>query len=110
MKYEKLIQNIELLSAQKGIKKTNALIESGVGKNFLFNINRGSDPSTEKIQQLATYFNVSTDYLLGNTDNPQNPKVDVDLETAEAMELFKNLSREQRDNVLGIMRGLSTKK
>lgn len=104
MKYEKLIQNIELLSAQKGIKKTNALIESGVGKNFLFNINRGSDPSTEKIRQLAAYFNVSTDYLLGNTDNPQSTKSDIEPETAEAIKLFANLPPDKRSLALKIIK------
>lgn len=68
MTYEKLINNIELLSAEKGVNKTTALVESGVGKNFIYNLNKGSAPSTGKIQQLAEYFGVSTDYLLGRTD------------------------------------------
>ena len=67
-------------------------------------------PKGEELSRIADFLDVSAEYLLEKTDNPQNPKVDVDPETAEAMELFKNLSREQRENVLGIMRGLSTKK
>lgn len=30
-----------------------------------------SRPSAEKLEAVADYFNVSTDYLLGRTDNPQ---------------------------------------
>lgn len=30
-----------------------------------------SNPSIEKLQKVADYFNVSTDYLLGRTDNPE---------------------------------------
>ena len=29
-----------------------------------------NQPSAERLQQIADYFNVSTDYLLGRTDNP----------------------------------------
>ncbi len=85
MSYEKMIQNIERLSAERGVSKTTALVNSGVGKNFICNINRGSNPSTEKIQQLAAYFNVTTDYLLGN-ENKNAPSVsDEDIKFA----LFK---------------------
>ena len=31
---------------------------------------KGNQPSAERLQQIADYFNVSTDYLLGRTDNP----------------------------------------
>lgn len=83
MSYEKLIQNIERLSAERGVNKTTALVDSGAGKNFIYNINRGSDPSTEKIQQLAAYFNVSTDYLLGNeTKSDDTPATDRQLKFA----------------------------
>ena len=80
MSYEKLIQNIERLSAERGVNKTTALVDSGAGKNFIYNINRGSDPSTEKIQKLAAYFNVTTDYLLGNeTKADDTPATDRQL-------------------------------
>ena len=29
-----------------------------------------NQPSAERLQQIADYFHVSTDYLLGRTDNP----------------------------------------
>lgn len=32
--------------------------------------NGNRNPDTETLQKLADYFNVSTDYLLGRTDNP----------------------------------------
>ncbi len=83
MSYEKLIQNIERLSAERGVNKTTALVDSGAGKNFIYNINRGSDPSTEKIQKLAAYFNVTTDYLLGNeTKSDDTPATDRQLKFA----------------------------
>lgn len=73
MDINKLIQNIDLLSAQKGVNKTNALAESGAGKNFISNIMKGSDPSIGKVEQVADYYGVSIDYLLGRTAAPEQP-------------------------------------
>lgn len=73
MDINKLIQNIDLLSAQKGVNKTNALAECGAGKNFISNIMKGSDPSIAKVEQVADYYGVSIDYLLGRTASPEQP-------------------------------------
>lgn len=104
--YEKLIQNIESLSQKKGINKTTALIESGAGKNFIYNISKGSDPSNEKIQQLATYFSVSTDYLLGRTDNP-NIEVDGDLQ--RIIDVYRDLNNEGRKALSDYVEFISAK-
>ena len=44
-----------------------------LGKNSLYGLKR-NQPSAERLQQIADYFNVSTDYLLGRTDNPNSAK------------------------------------
>ncbi len=105
MAYENLIHNIEQLSAEKGINKTTALIESGVGKNFIYNINKGSAPSIEKLQQLAAYFQISTDYLLGISNNSQTHN-DTDPQTAEAVKLFANLPSDKKKLALKVIKVL----
>ncbi len=72
MDYERLQRVIKELSNAKGVSPTKALTDSGVGKSFFWSINKqGSAPSVEKLQALAVYFNVSVDYLIGNTDVPE---------------------------------------
>ncbi len=66
-----LVQNIEILSSKKGENKTNVLKKCGAGKNFISNLLSGSDPSISKIEQIADYFGVSIDYLLGRTAAPE---------------------------------------
>lgn len=84
MDYERLQRVIKELSNVKGVSPTKALIDSGVGKSFFWSINKqGSAPSVEKLQALSTYFNVSLDYLVGNTDYPY-------IVTAAEMEELKN--------------------
>ena len=41
----------------------------GFGKNSLYRW-KTSSPASDKLQKVADYFGVSTDYLLGRTDNP----------------------------------------
>ena len=43
--------------------------------------NGNSEPSKSVLSRLASYFNVSTDYLLGHTDNPSPNVVDLGDET-----------------------------
>ena len=45
-------------------------------------------PTGETIQKIADFFNVSTDYLLGNTDIKNQKKFDEDLE--KSLDTFKS--------------------
>ena len=57
--------------AQKQGLSINLLEEKlGYSRNTIYNL-KNSKPSTERISEIADYFNVSTDYLLGRTDNPK---------------------------------------
>ncbi|HEL1447015.1 TPA: helix-turn-helix transcriptional regulator [Streptococcus equi subsp. equi] len=42
----------------------------GYGTNTLYRLKR-SNPSSKVLREIADYFGVSTDYLLGRTDNPK---------------------------------------
>lgn len=96
MNCDLLISNIEILSKNAGISKTKALTDSGVGKDFIANINKGTSPSIEKIDKLATYFNVSVDYLLG-IEQKEKPIAGTGNELDdEILRLFKLLSPESR--------------
>ena len=60
--------------AQKQGLSINLLEEKlGYSRNTIYNL-KNSKPSTERISEIADYFNVSTDYLLGRTDNPSIAK------------------------------------
>lgn len=41
----------------------------GISRNSLYGIKK-ANPKSDRLQQIADYFNVSTDYLLGRTENP----------------------------------------
>ena len=71
MDFNRLQKVISNCCERKGVSARTAFVESGVGRSFYDNINKGSVPSVDKLQALAVYFGVSLDYLVGNTDVPE---------------------------------------
>ena len=106
-----LLKRIDELSADRGINRTTAFEQSGVGKNFKSNLSIAK-PSIGKITQLANYFEVPVDYLIGKTDDPspqQKKPAAISDELWEAMqnnpralallELLLKMSPEQMDAI-----------
>ena len=62
---------LALCKAQK-ISKNKLLTDLNLNKSAFVNWgNRGNIPSGDVIAKIADYFHVSTDYLLGRTDDPR---------------------------------------
>ena len=57
------------LCEKQGISLNTLEDKLKLGKNSLYGLKR-NQPSAERLQQIADYFHVSTDYLLGRTNNP----------------------------------------
>lgn len=66
MFYERFIQLCELNNE----KPTNVLKSIGVSSGNLQNWKNGTSIKSDILMQLSEHFNVSTDYLLGRTENP----------------------------------------
>ena len=71
----------------KSLRKEQNLTQQKIAEKL--NISRGSyaqweaqrtQPSSKSLETLADFFDVSTDYLLGNTDNKNSTKFEDDLE------------------------------
>ena len=66
----------------------------------------GSIPKGDILSEIAQYFNVSVDYLLGRTDEPRQPSLDEQLEGVE-FALYgevKDLTEEQKQDILDFVR------
>lgn len=64
-----LFEKIKELCQKRGIS-INSLEETlGYSRNTIYSM-KSKKPNAERLQEIADYFNVSTDYLLGRTDNP----------------------------------------
>lgn len=82
---------IKELAKKQGLSINSLEEKLGYSRNTIYNL-KNSKPSTERISEIADYFNVSTDYLLGRTDNPaiagnSVTKAEIDLKK-DAVESF----------------------
>ena len=59
------------------LSKNKLLISANLNKSVFDNMKKGQIPSVDKIHILADFLDVSTDYLLGRTDNPEINKAPV---------------------------------
>lgn len=71
-----------------------------------------SEPSKEKVEKVANFFNVSVDYLLNRKSNDSNGKLDNSIDVNELLEndelllsfQGKEISKQYRDAVLAILK------
>ena len=108
---------VKVLCEKQGISLNTLEKKLELGKNSLYGLKR-NQPSAERLQQIADYFNVSTDYLLGRTDNPAiagsshvNEPDDIDKIIDRAMFFDgKPLTDDDRRALRGIISGYMNSK
>ena len=78
---------VKKLCKSRGLSFNDVEEGIGVGKNTLYGLKR-NHPSVERVMQLADFFDVSVDFLLGRT-NEENPReiVKEALESEDPKEL-----------------------
>ncbi|HGI0800085.1 TPA: helix-turn-helix domain-containing protein [Streptococcus pyogenes] len=63
-------EKIKELAKKHGITLVQLEEKLGYSRNTLYKL-KNQKPNAERIAEIADYFNVSTDYLLGRTNNPK---------------------------------------
>lgn len=102
-------EKVRELARKKGLSLNQVEEKLGYSKNTLYSLKR-QKVSSERLQQIADYFNVSTDYLLGRTDNPviagdTVTKTEIDLKK-DAAESFFYDGHELNDEDLDLISSL----
>lgn len=109
-------EKVRELAKKQGLSLNQVEEKLGFSKNTLYSLKR-QKVSSDRLQQIADYFGVSTDYLLGRTDNPaiateadQGPD-DIDEIIDNAM-MFdgKPLTDDDRRAIRGIISGYMNSK
>ena len=111
------LEKIKELALKRGISLQKVAEDLGYSINYLYTL-KEKTPKSDRLQEIADYFNVSTDYLLGRTDNPNiagdshvNEPDDIDKIIDHAM-LFdgKPLTDEDRRAIRGSISGYMNSK
>lgn len=112
-----LFDKIKELCRKQGISLNQLEANLGFSRNSLYSL-KNKKPNAERISEIADYFNVSTDYLLGRTDNPKiaedshiNEPDDIDRIIDNAM-MFdgKPLTDDDKRAIRGIIAGYMSSK
>lgn len=110
-------EKIKELADKQGISLNKLEEKLGFSRNTIYNMKK-STPNVERVSMIADYFNVSTDYLLGRTDNPKiagdsyvNEPDDIDRIIDNAM-MFdgKPLTDDDKRAIRGIISGYMNSK
>ena len=70
-------ERIKELAKKRGVNLQKVSEDLGFSTNYLYSLKNKKTPSAEHIAKIAEYFNVSTNYILGRTDNPNLPTESV---------------------------------
>lgn len=81
---------IKMLCKKKGVTITGTEKELGFARGSLCKVDTNK-PSMEKVQKLATFFNVSVDYLMTGEDDTK--KLVPELTTKDERDIAKDLDR-----------------
>lgn len=95
-------EKIKLLTKKQGISLNTLEERVGLGKNYIYSLKNKKTPSVEHIAKIADYFNVSTDYLLGRTDNPRIASdasiIDTDPIEEQTLVMFRKETEDMSDD------------
>ncbi|HIB3543452.1 TPA: helix-turn-helix domain-containing protein [Streptococcus pyogenes] len=84
-----VFEKVKELAKKHGISLNTLEDNLGYGRNSLYSL-KNKKPNAERLQEIADYFNVSTDYLLGRTDNPAIAKDNQEYTSEDLRKMAEN--------------------
>nr|UVY53791.1 MAG: helix-turn-helix domain protein [Bacteriophage sp.] len=95
------LEKIKELSQRRGISLAKLEESLGYSTNYFYTL-KTKTPNSERLQEIADYFNVSTDYLLGRTENPRIASdtsiVDTDPIEEQTLVMFRKETEDMSDD------------
>ena len=107
-------ERLQILCSKNGTDVSNVLRSIGLSTSKGTAWKGGAIPKGDVLLKLANYFHVSTDYLLGNTDDPRPAGQREDIHVPERRTLYPPeydlLTPEDKALVDSMIRSLAEKK
>ncbi|MCJ8184773.1 helix-turn-helix domain-containing protein [Lactiplantibacillus pentosus] len=101
-----VFERVKKLAKKNKISLLQLNDRAGLGKNAIYKW-KTQNPSTENLQKVASVLGVSTDYLLGNTNDPE-PSVSSDNLTKNqkliAYSIDPDISDEERQAIINMVK------
>lgn len=101
-----VLDRIKKVSKKRGFSLTQVNDKANLGKNTIYSW-KAKEPSINNLKAVADVLNVSVDYLLGNTDNPE-PSTSSDNLTKNqkliAYSIDPDISDEERQAIINMVK------
>ncbi|GBF03339.1 helix-turn-helix domain-containing protein [Lactiplantibacillus plantarum] len=101
-----VLDRIKKVSKKRGFSLTQVNDKANLGKNTIYSW-KVKEPSINNLKAVADVLNVSVDYLLGNTDNPE-PSTSSDNLTKNqkliAYSIDPDISDEERQAIINMVK------
>jgi transcriptional regulator with XRE-family HTH domain len=96
-----LYDNITALCESRGIKGAKMCTDTGISKGLLTDLKMGRRTGVSAVtaQKIASYFNVSVGYLLGEEEQKEKPTVIDDGLSEEKQKLIEKIKKLPEDQV-----------
>ncbi|VDG20664.1 hypothetical protein [Lactobacillus plantarum] [Lactiplantibacillus mudanjiangensis] len=101
-----MFDRIKETSKKRGYSLAQLNDKAGLKTNVIYSW-KNKQPSAEKLKKVADVLNVSTDYLLGNTDNPEPATKQKDLTENQkliAYSIDPDVTDEERQAIINMVK------
>lgn len=101
-----VLDRIKKVSKKRGFSLTQVNDKANLGKNTIYSW-KTKEPSINNLKAVADVLNVSVDYLLGNTDNPESSTSSDDLTKNQkliAYSIDPDISDEERQAIINMVK------
>lgn len=101
-----VLDRIKKVSKKRGFSLTQVNDKANLGKNTIYSW-KTKEPSINNLKAVANVLNVSFDYLLGNTDNPEPSTSSDDLTKNQkliAYSIDPDISDEERQAIINMVK------
>ncbi|MCG0573997.1 helix-turn-helix domain-containing protein [Lactiplantibacillus plantarum] len=101
-----VLDRIKKVSKKRGFSLTQVNDKANLGKNTIYSW-KTKEPSINNLKAVANVLNVSVDYLLGNTDNPEPSTSSDDLTKNQkliAYSIDPDISDEERQAIINMVK------
>lgn len=103
-----VFERIKSLAKSHSKTMKQVTLDLNYSENYFYTLKNGKQPSAEKLNEIADYFGVSVDYLLGRTDNLSNENNNLKETLEQPTLLFyggEKLTEEDKEAVADYLEG-----
>ena len=102
-------KNLEELMKNNSVNKAKIIKETGITEGAIDGwLKRGSQPTADLLCKLADFFEVTTDYLLGRSNDVGiiNTNANLSADEAEILTLYRQMNFQDKNQLKGFAKAL----